>query len=120
MKIQIQTGFLRVRIDEAELARLLQGQTLTERLVCAGQVMLSLTLGIADALALVPGAQGWRLDLPDAALRDYVATLPRKEALAFEWTDDADAVLRLAFEVDVRDSLQVRGARRRPATEAGS
>lgn len=118
MKIQIQAGSLRVRIDEAELARLLQGQVLTEQLVCAGQVMLALSLGVADALMLVPGAPGWRLDLPDAALRDYVTTLPRKEALAFEWPDAAGAALRLAFEVDVRDSLQMRGARRRqpPAT----
>lgn len=112
MKLQLQPGSLRVRIDEAELAALLAGNPLQLQIGFGSEVLVSLTLTLAEQLSLVPGA-GWHLSLPESLLRDYVATLPRRDALTFALPVPGDEPLRLDFEVDVRDSLVVRGARRR-------
>ena len=112
MKLQMQAQSLRVRVDEAELARLLGGETLSLRTCCAGKMLFALDLGLGDRLALVPGAN-WQLTLADTELRDYVDTLPRRAALSLELVQGEDAPLRIDFEVDVRDSVQVRGAKRR-------
>jgi len=121
MKLQIQGQRLRFRLDEAELARLLAGESI------ANATDLGLGTGFCQWLGLHPDpaprlktAPGeWRLWLPESAVRDYVARLPCREALGFELTlDDSSAVLSLRFEVDVRDSLQVRGAQRRRGDQA--
>lgn len=112
MKLQIQPGSLRVRIDEAELAALLGGEPLLLRLGLGGEVLVSLTVTLAARLSLLAEA-GWQLTLPESELRDYIATLPRRDALAFYLPTLGEEPLRLDFEVDVRDSLQVRGHKRR-------
>ncbi len=112
MKLQIQTQSLRLRVDEAELAQLLAGQALGVDVRSAGQAVFQLRLALAESLSLQIGAD-WTLHLPEAELRAYVATLPRRDALAFDLASGEEEPLRLDFEVDVRDSLQVRGPRRR-------
>ena len=115
MKLQIHGQRLRLRLDEAELARLLAGETIantTDRGAGGGfGPWLTLHADAVPRLQSAPG--GWRLWLPEAAVRDYVTRLPCREALCFALETDAGATLSLHFEVDVRDSLQVRGARRR-------
>ena len=123
MKLQIQRQCLRFRLDEAELARLLAGESIanaTDLGLGTGFCQwLSMHPESAPRLKAVPGE--WRLWLPESTVRDYVARLPCREALGFELAlDDSSAVLSLRFEVDVRDSLQVRGvAHRRGGQQPG-
>lgn len=115
MKLQIQGQRVRWRIDEAELERLLAGETILSitELGAAGVFLLALCLHPQAAPALETSPDRWTLRLPQIAVREYVLRLPCRDALAFELVLQAGAVLSLRFEVDVRDSVQVRGARRR-------
>ena len=111
MKAQIQTQMLRLRIDEAELTRLLTGDELSVQARVGSQPLFLLTVQLADALALRLD-DGWRLGLPAVQVESYSATLPRRDALRFEIAD-SDPPLTLDFEVDVRDSRKVRVPGRR-------
>lgn len=121
MKLQIQGQGVRLRIDEAELARLLAGETILNSTRFAPERIFtqSLALHTGDLPLLGPEADGWALRLPRAAVDDYVLRLPCRDALAFELPLPGDASLSLRFEVDVRDSLQARGPRRRDPSPAG-
>ena len=108
MKVQLQSDALRLRVDEAELARLLAGQTLCLQTWLHGRPVFALELHSGAALALAVDAI-WQCVLPMPALREYAETLPRRDALAL-FPDAADAAsLRIDFEVDVRDSRKQRG-----------
>ena len=120
MKLQLHGQRMRLRLDEAELARLLAGETIVNATDLGTGIhfcqRLGLHAGTAPMVQAMPG--DWRLHLPETIVRDYVGRLPCREALGFELdssdrTADGGTVLSLRFEVDVRDSLQLRGARRR-------
>ena len=115
MKLQIQGQVLRFRIDEAELARLLGGETIlnTTKLGLDHAFSQSLALHAAAVPALETGPDCWSLLLPRDAVDDYVSRLPCRDALGFELPLPSQATLSLCFEVDVRDNLKVRGPRRR-------
>ncbi len=106
---------LRLRIDESELERLLAGETILNitKLGQTGDFSQALRLHAQDTPLLETDTDRWSLRLPQAAVREHVSRLPCREALAFEMALGAGVVLSLRFEVDVRDSLQVRGVRRR-------
>jgi hypothetical protein len=108
MKVRIQETSLRVRIDEAELAELLAGGVLRMQVVVNARNLFSLRVGLAGDVSLALEGEDWRLDLPEADVLAYVATLPRRDALAFELAYTG-AALRIDFEVDVRDSRKLRG-----------
>lgn len=114
MKLQLQGQRLRLRIDEAELERLLAGAAIVNATDLGAGFHLRQTLSVhADPQPSLQATSGeWRVGLPAASIREYVQRLPCREALAFELACDGGAVVSLRFEVDVRDSLQVRGARR--------
>lgn len=112
MKLQMQKDSLRVRIDEAELEALQAGATLDLTLGSGPQLLFSVRLALAEALRLQAEPSLWHLLLPRAEIADYVQTLPNRHALQLPLPCDGHA-LTLDFEVDVRDSLQVRGAKRR-------
>jgi hypothetical protein len=109
MKLQLQEGSLRLRIDERELAGLLAGHALELAVRAQREPFLHLTVVLAPSLSLVREGDHWRLQLPDAALHAYAKTLPRRDALSLALSED----LGIDFEVDVRDSIRQRGARRR-------
>lgn len=125
MKLQLQPQRLRVRISEAELARLLGGETLRFGLAHAGSTLLefAVRLGEVPASARVecsraPGGDArWQLTLPEPVVRAYAGTLPRRDALVLEVGRDEgpDSLRAVSFEVDVRDSLVVRGTAQRRA-----
>lgn len=120
MKLQLQPGSLRLRVAETELAQLLQGRPLRLDLVHGAATLLVLDVRLHDA----PRADGarcelrvddacrWRLMLPASAIAAYARTLPRRDALVLESLpqDEAGPALAVLFEVDVRDSVRVRGA----------
>lgn len=109
MKLQLHGQRLRFRIDEAELARLLDGESLADRtrLGPAQSRERRLCLRDGTATTLEWNDAGMALTLPRTAVQDYVAELPRREALRFVLGAD-DSALTLDFEVDVRDSTRTR------------
>jgi len=115
MKLQLQGQRMRLRLDEAELARLLAGEVIVNATEVGAGSRFSQSLCLhADAQPTLQATPGeWQVGLPEAAVRDYVQRLPCREALEFALAYEGDAVLSLHFEIDVRDSLQLRGAKRR-------
>ena len=111
MKLQVQEQSLRLRVTEAELRDLLSGLALRLDLRFDGLNLLALEVVTGPFASLQPGAV-WRLRLSEAALRGYADTLPRRDALLVALTGSGGEPLRLEFDVDVRDSVKVRGPRK--------
>lgn len=120
MKLQLQGQSVRLRIDEAELARLLAGEAVVNRtlLGATSGFSQSLLLGQDETPAIALHDGGWHVVLPAGAVADYVERLPCRHALSFELGMEGGARLSLDFEVDVRDSLLSRGPRRRDRAAA--
>jgi len=115
MKVQLQGQSLRLRIDEAELARLQAGESIENLTRLPGGATLRQQLHLVDAdmptLQLLE--DGFEFGLGAAALADYVARLPCRDGLVFSHSiTDTDAI-EIHFEVDVRDSVKNRGVTRR-------
>lgn len=117
MKVQLQPGRLRLRVDEAELAALLDGGSIRLTLAHGPSLHWTYTVSLAAALdgidLVAPAPARVSIRLPHAAVQAYAATLPRRDALSFELPDagqGADALTKVDFEVDVRDSIRTRGA----------
>jgi hypothetical protein len=117
MKLQIEGQTLRFRIDEAELARLLAGDSVNANTFLTNGGTFGQTIALADITEplLSFEAEVWKLVLPQAEVAAYSERLPCREGLAFALPgEDADKTLRIAFEVDVRDSVRQRiGIRRK-------
>ena len=115
MKVQMRGQELRFRIDEDELASLLDGGEVQDvtRVGPDDSLLRSVVLhdGPTPEFAFTP--RNWRLRLPGIAVRAHAARLPCRDALAFDLPGDGDVALAVRLEVDVRDSLRVRGAKRR-------
>lgn len=111
MKLQLHGQRLRFRIDEAELARLLQGQTLIDqtRLGPAPSYERRLCLHDGAAATLDWNDGSLALTLPRTDVLDYIAGLPRRDALRFV-LGEGETALSLDFDVDVRDSVRTRVA----------
>ncbi|MBL8299429.1 MAG: hypothetical protein JNN30_13910 [Rhodanobacteraceae bacterium] len=109
MKLQLHGQRLRFRIDEAELARLLDGQTLADQTRLGPVQLHERRLHLHDGTT---AALDWKdgnlaLTLPRTAIEDYVTGLPRRDALRFV-LGEGEAALHLDFDVDVRDSMRTR------------
>ncbi len=119
MKLQLQGQSIRLRVDEAELARLLAGEKVVNRLVLGAAVEFrqTLFLGAGEGTSTTPLLDvrdgGWDVALPREAVEAYAGQLPCRHALAFELGLATGEAIELNFEVDVRDSLKARGPRRR-------
>jgi hypothetical protein len=115
MKLQLQGQRMRLRLDEAELARLLAGEAIVNATEPGEGLRFCQSLRLhSDAQSTLQATPyEWQVGLPKAVVNEYVQRLPCREALEFTLACDGGVVLPLDFEVDVRDSLQVRGARRR-------
>lgn len=114
MKLQLQGQGMRLRVDEAELARLLAGEAVVNRIELGATVEFSQSLilgaGVTPSLAVIDGS--WNVELPRNAVEAYAAQLPCRHALAFELELGGTEKVGVDFEVDVRDSLKTRGLRR--------
>ena len=118
MKIQIQAQQLRWRIDENELAILLESGFV------ANETQWSATSGLLQCISLYAVTEKpmaamkispsrWELRLARETLANYVERLPCRDALTTTWNPDGLTELQILFEVDVRDSKRVR---RQPTT----
>ncbi|MDI1252146.1 hypothetical protein [Thermomonas sp.] len=119
MKLQVQGQRVRLRVDEAELARLLAGETVVNRTVLGAAVEFSqrLVLGTGEGASTTPSLVArdgsWHVELPRDAVEAYAGQLPCRHALTFELDLGAGERIELNFEVDVRDSMKTRSPRRR-------
>lgn len=121
MKVQLQHQSVRIRLDEDELARLLAGDTLGNltRFGTAPPWALLVALGEQDAAALVYEGHTPRIVLPAGLIRAYNERLPCRDGLSFA-LEHGHELLKLQFDVDVRDSVRQRGAVRRRTPEAAA
>jgi hypothetical protein len=114
MKLQIEGQSLRVRIGEAELARLLAGEAIEARtrFAQAFDMTCTLRLEVGDAASLTGQPEHWQVAIPDAMVREYAQRLPTRDGLTFLLPGKSDGeVLELLFDVDVRDSVRQRKSR---------
>ncbi|WP_052108183.1 hypothetical protein [Aerolutibacter daejeonensis] len=116
MKVQMQGQALRIRISEAELARLLDGETVENLTRLPGNMahhQLRMVEAGEPALFAAPG--GWAFSLPRGELEPYVARLPCRDGLVVRLPVEQGGDLEVEFEVDVRDSVRSRGMGKRGA-----
>jgi hypothetical protein len=112
LKLQIQQQSLRLRVTEAELRDLLSGKSLRLDVAFHGTSLFGLHVACGSEKSFEPGPV-WRLTLSETALRIYGETLPSRDALVVGLTGSGGEPLRLEFEVDVRDSVRMRGPTKR-------
>mgnify|MGYP006206192543 CR=1 FL=1 len=116
MKVQMQGQVLRIRIDEAELARLQAGETIENltRLPGGESARHAVSVGQGGP-TLTATSEGWTFLLPRALLEPYVARLPCRDGLLVRLPVAGGIELEVDFEVDVRDSVRSRGTGKRGA-----
>ncbi len=118
MKLQMHDHNLRIRIEEAELTRLLAGEAVDNRTVLGSGIQLQQTILLdeIDTPSLQGTASTWTLSLPAAKVREYAQRLPTKAGLQFELEIADGPNLGLRFDVDVRDSVRQRlGSKPQPS-----
>lgn len=115
MKLQIQQQTLRFRIEESELATLLNENVLvnTLRLPNGESFVQALSLVMTDIPSLQTHALNWYLNLPRTIVEAYVERLPCREGLTFALGNADNLPFTVQFEVDVRDSVKKRGRNRK-------
>ena len=114
MKIQLERQHLRIRIDEDELAQLLDGKSLSAQTRFAKAFSIDFSVRLTDVADANFGgnANAWIVSLPQTAVREHAARLPTREGLSFILSgNEADSALTLLFDVDVRDSVKRRKLR---------
>lgn len=117
MKVQMQDQTLRLRISEAELARLQAGDVIGNVTRLPGGIASrqAMQLVDGDTPSLVVTGEGWTYHLPRGLLAPYVARLPCRDGLSTGLPVGEGMELAVDFEVDVRDSVRRRGTPRREA-----
>lgn len=106
MKINIASQQWRLRVDEAELATLLDGNSLqVVSELPGGRLVFELGLADVDQLAISGIPDGWWIILPAADVRAFRERLPSKDGIEFALVATDFSV---EFQVDVRDSLKQR------------
>lgn len=101
MRVQQQGQALRLRIDEAELARLLAGEAVDNTTRWPDGRAEAQRVALAEAARWQRADDGWRVELPQAEVRALAARLPSREGIAF-----ALEGLDVTFDVDVRNSAR--------------
>jgi len=106
MKCQLAAQTLRLRIDEAELDRLLQVGVIEDTTTFAPGLLQSRRLRLVDAAApaLHVDASVLTVALPRAQFEAFAAERPRRDGLDFDWPVAETQPLRVVVEIDVRDS----------------
>lgn len=112
MKIQIQSGQWRLRVDEDELLELLAGKDLGSHCELPGDQHLGFNLRLVpgDAAHVQRTRDLWRINLSQAPVAALQARLPDRAGVTFDLTTVSGAPFQLCLQVDVKDSLK----RRRP------
>jgi hypothetical protein len=104
MRVQMEGQTLRLRIDEAELAQLLAGNSAENRTCLPDGCIEIQQLRLAARLEWQRDGATWRI----AQVHALSARLPSREGLHFDLPTPNGATLQIAFDVDVRDSTRRR------------
>lgn len=108
MKVQLQEQSLRLRIDEAELSRLLDGSPVDNQTRWPDGRTERHQLALGDAPGWRRDDEGWRLTLDETEVRAFAQRLPSRDGLAMVLPVPGDEPLQVLFDVDVRDSVRHR------------
>lgn len=108
MRVQLEEQSLRLRVDEAELARLLAGGTAENRTQLPDGRLETQQLKLAPHLGWRRDEGTWQIELPETDVRALSERLPSREGLRFELPSHNGNALQLMFDVDVRDSARKR------------
>ena len=108
MRVQQREQSLRLRIDEAELARLLAGQEIRNETCWPDDRIERQRVTLADRLDWRRDDDGWRVALPEADVRALAARLPSRDGLSWDMPVPGGEALHILFDVDVRDSARKR------------
>ena len=110
MRVQLENDTIRVRIDEDELAELLDDVALLGSTAFGRVFTMRYAVDATDAAscALEGDAHEWRLAVPRAQLTELKARLPSKDGLVFDIAGHDTAATTVLFDVDVKDSLKRR------------
>lgn len=108
MRVQQQGQSLRLRINEAELARLLAGETVQNETCWPDGQVERQQLVLAEHDDWHRHETGWRMALADADARDLALRLPSRDGLQRELPVPGGSTLCVLFDVDVRDSVRQR------------
>jgi hypothetical protein len=108
MRVQLKGQTLRLRVDEAELARLLSGGFAENcTLLPDGRTEVQ-RIRLADTLAWRREDAIWNIDIPQADVRALSDRLPSRDGLRFDLRASMAHTLEVLFDVDVRDSARRR------------
>lgn len=108
MRVQLEAQSLRLRVDEAELARLLAGEAVENRTQLPdGQITIQ-RIHLGRDLAWQRDHGVWQIDLPEAQVRALSERLPSRDGLQFSLPASGAETLQVLFDVDVRDSARKR------------
>lgn len=111
MKVQLGDGEVRLRVDEDEFARLLDGESIVCRTPLPAGAWEVRARAVEDEGASIAGsALAPEMRLPRALLLDYRMRLPCREGVVASIASGVGPTLTVRFEVDMRDSIRVRGA----------
>ena len=118
MKYQIDARRLRLRIDEAELDRLLREGMVEDTTVFAPALRHTRRLWLAEVAVPELRFEDATLSvvLPRVQFEVFAAERPRRDGIDFEWPVAGAEPLRVGVEIDVRDSHR----RRRDRSDANT
>ncbi len=108
MKVQLQEQSLRLRIDEAELSRLLDGASVDNQTRWPDGTTERHQLALGSPPGWRRDGDGWRITLDDAEVRAFAQRLPSRDGLSMVLPVPGDEPLQVLFDVDVRDSVRHR------------
>jgi len=112
MRVQFENDTIRVRVDEDELAELLDNVALLGSTAFGTVFTMRYAIDATrnEQWDLSGHADEWRLEIPRAELAALQSRLPSKDGLLFEIPGHDTVATTVRFDVDVKDSVR----RRRP------
>ena len=114
MRVQLEGQSLRLRIDEDELARLLDGGSVDNRTSLPDGHVQMQQLSLASRIDWRRENTVWHISLPEKEVRSLSERLPTRDGLQFSLSTSSGEILQIVFDVDVRDSARRRLPKAKP------
>jgi uncharacterized protein YhdP len=108
MRVQLEGQTLRLRIDEAELAKLLSGGFAENCTLLPDGCAQTQRVRLADKIGWQREDATWHIHIPEAEVRALNGRLPSRDGLRFDFPASAGQTLEILFDIDVRDSTRRR------------